>query len=288
MEIRRVKKLLDKMKKEKVLVFPKIIGIETTAYCNAACPFCPFHGTDSDMTRSKGSMSMKLFKKIIIELKQYQRYIDTIYLNVCGEPLLDPDFVPRLDIIKESGLCDKVNIQTNGQFLTDYHTASILDANIGHLTLGFDGASEEVYKKHRVNCDYDLVIKNMKHFIDQRNRLNANTKVVIKFVETLDNRHETEAAHIMWDEILTPKIDLFTVSSSENWATERIDEGGIVLKTVKNSKRKHKPCPLIFETINIFHDGRVPVCCWDYNLDIVGDVGDVNKQSLYDIWHGKV
>ncbi|MBW2999235.1 radical SAM protein [Candidatus Woesearchaeota archaeon] len=281
------KKFLGIFKRRKKLSFPKKIAIETTTHCNAVCPFCPIHGPESDMTRPKGIMSMELFEKIMRQVHKNQDYIETIYLNVCGEPLIEPEFISRLHVIEEFGIGEKIDIQTNGQFLTEEKAKAILNAKIGCITLGFDGASKEVYEKHRLNCNYELVLENMKGFLELRNQSNSKTKVMIKYVHTPHNKHEIGAARDMWKKMLSPNLDMFVVSPSENWATPRIDKSGFVIKTVANSNKELIPCPMLDEFMNIFYDGKVPACCWDYNLDISnGGMGDTNKQSLAEIWNG--
>src|SRR6185503_3706091 len=42
------------------------------------------------------------------------------------------------------------------------------------------------------------------------------------------------------------------------------------------------------ESFNILFDGRVPVCCWDYNVDIVnGGLGNVCERTIGEIWQSE-
>jgi radical SAM protein with 4Fe4S-binding SPASM domain len=45
------------------------------------------------------------------------------------------------------------------------------------------------------------------------------------------------------------------------------------------------PCPFIFERLNIDSRGKVMVCGFD--IAAVTDMGNVHKQSIKEIWHGK-
>ena len=72
--------------------FPQIVGIETTAHCDASCVFCPLHGSKSDMVLPKGLMSMRVFEKIVRELSAHRDRIDVIFLNVRGRTPIGPEF----------------------------------------------------------------------------------------------------------------------------------------------------------------------------------------------------
>lgn len=268
--------------------FPKIVGIETTAHCNASCVFCPLHGSKSDMVLPKGVMSMRLFEKIVRELSAQRDRIDVIFLNVRGEPLLDPKFDSRLAMIKGYGLNDKISMQTNGQFLDRHKAEVVLNNKIGQIVLGFDAATKEVYEQHRINCNYETVLNNMYNFLELRQKVKSKVRVSIKYVCTHKNKHEIKTAYKMWSKMLISRLDSFMISPSENWANSKIDSNGYAIKTTHNSNKDRVPCPLLANSINVLYDGKVPACCWDYNLDISnGGMGDANDHQLAEIWFGK-
>jgi MoaA/NifB/PqqE/SkfB family radical SAM enzyme len=269
--------------------FPKNVGVETTAHCNARCPFCPLFGPEAEMQRPKGIMSGALFDKVFRELKENWQHVQTIFFNVDGEPLIDPKLPARLELVKTLGMGQKINMQTNGQYLHDKHARAILEAGIGQITLGFDGATKEVYEQHRVNCDYDRVLANTRAFVSLRKSLGAKTRIAIQYVRTHHNAHEVVAAYALWKEILDPDRDLFFNTTSRNWATPRLDQGDYIIETLQSSSQEKVACPMLAGSLNVLFDGRVPVCCWDYNVDIVpGGVGDANQHSLAEIWRGQL
>ena len=45
------------------------------------------------------------------------------------------------------------------------------------------------------------------------------------------------------------------------------------------------PCKHPWEEFVIGHDGRVSICCLDFDFKVV--VGDVTKMSIRDIWNGE-
>jgi radical SAM protein with 4Fe4S-binding SPASM domain len=44
------------------------------------------------------------------------------------------------------------------------------------------------------------------------------------------------------------------------------------------------PCVSPFDSVVILSDGRVPLCCLDYNAET--QMGDVNESSISDVWNG--
>lgn len=271
----------------KVARFPRQVAIETTAHCNARCPFCPLFGPGAAMTRPRGIMDMVLFEKILAELHHHGEDVQTIFFNVEGEPLVDPLFAERLERVHHHGLGRKVMMQTNAQFLGEKNARAILAADVGQITVGFDGATRETYERHRVNCNYDRVLDNLRTFIRLRNELGGNTRVAIQYVRTPHNAHEVDAAIAMWSTILEPGRDCFFDTTSRNWATTAIDRSGWVIETVDALGEERVPCPMLADSLNVMYDGRVPVCCWDYNVDMVpGGIGDARTHTLEEIWSG--
>ncbi len=45
------------------------------------------------------------------------------------------------------------------------------------------------------------------------------------------------------------------------------------------------PCHNLWTSLNIWYDGRVPVCCQDYECKI--ELGDLRKDSIMKIWRGE-
>lgn len=49
--------------------------------------------------------------------------------------------------------------------------------------------------------------------------------------------------------------------------------------------KKSHACVLPFRDLNIWSDGKAVLCCEDWNEEYV--VGDLNTQTIIEIWHGK-
>lgn len=107
----------------------KTIVIETNPICNRSCAFCPM---SLDKTPKK-MMSQELFNKILKELRDLN-FNGKILMSNFGEPLLDErlaDFAKRI----KSTLGSKIQIYTNGDFLTKERLDEIFLAGIDSITI---------------------------------------------------------------------------------------------------------------------------------------------------------
>lgn len=272
------------------LELPASVGIETVNFCNCRCIFCPlFQGTEPMLVskRPPSTMEMSLFEKIIKEIASWGKKPETIYLNMDGEPFLDALVAERLKILKNVGLSPQVNIQTNAQFMTERISEALIEAGVGFLTIGFDGASKEVYEKHRVGCDYENVLRNIKSFVHTRDKKNGSTRVSIQYVRTKLNAHEVAAAYDFFSGILDPSKDSFFDTISRRWGGDKSDFKSILLDSEIQSGYPGY-CPSLDTQMIILVDGSVAACCWDYNLSVFdGPLGNVHEESLREVWEGE-
>jgi pyruvate-formate lyase-activating enzyme len=269
---------------------PVYVAIETINTCNARCPFCPLFQGDSMMSRDKRPakiMEQKLFGKLIDEIATWEDPPKVIYLNMNGEPLQDPMIADRLEVIKENGLGPLVDIQTNGQYLDEDIARTIIDAAVGRITLGFDGATKEVYEAHRVRCNYERVLGNIRSFAAMRDQLKAPTCIAIQYVRTKMNEAEVSPAHEMFSHFLDANRDVFQDNLSKDWGDKPSSNGLFIMPKAK-SHGKPCGCKLFAEQLIVLSDGLVAACCWDYSLSVsAGGLGDANENSLLDIWNGE-
>lgn len=269
---------------------PNVVAFELTNDCNSRCIFCPlFHGPErmDRSVRPKAVMTMPLFEALVQELAGWEKKPETIYLNLHGEPLLDPGFRDKLELLQRVGLADRVDLQTNGSFLSPETAQALVAAPVRRVTLGFDGATPKVYALHRRGCDYDQVLANVKHLAQCRDQADSPMKIAVQYVQTTKNEHEVFAAYTLFRQFLSPRKDCFQTTVSNSWARDFLTDDGVILKYAEGGVPT-QPCPLVFSQMMITVDGRVAACCWDYNLQIGGGaLGDVAAASMLEVWRGE-
>jgi len=271
--------------------FPSTVLIDTTNVCNARCPFCPLFFGDSQFDRKirpATVMSSDLYNKLISEISKWEARPATLIHSANGEFLQDPHVLDRLATLRDNGLGPITVILTNGQYWSTKTSQAILDAEIGEVILGFDGATKEVYERHRVRCNYERVLENTRNFVHMRAVRGGRTRVTVKFVRTLQNAHEVVAAYELFKAFMDPEHDRFQDALAVDWADNATDQSDLyfVNKVVKGKRR---PSCSYFDTGMMIHpDGVMGACCWDYNLSISGGgFGSADKTTALDIWRSE-
>lgn len=229
------------------------IQFESSTACNANCTFCPH----IDITRPKGEMSDELFYKIIKEGKEIKHSFFVPFLN--GEPFIFSRIWKWLDYMEKEKV--RIHLYTNAEFMDVDRLVKY--SNIRLVCCSVNAATKETHKKVMRGPNYDIVKAKVEDLIKK-----AKFPVFVSMVEVEANIHEKEMFKKMWG-----KNAIF--GEFKNWGGARHD------KLEKTGKRI--PCWTLLNTMNILWDGRVVLCCLDYDGKLI--LGDVNKQTLTEIWH---
>ena len=227
------------------------IQFESSVACNSNCIFCPIR----DITRPKGEMSDELFHKIIKESKVFRNPEIVPFLN--GEPFLFPRIWEWLDYMKKEKC--HVYLFTNAA-LMDVDRL-IKYTNIRYVCCSVNASTKETHKNVMRGPDYDVVEAKVKDLIKK-----APFPVYVSMVEVEKNIHEKEEFKKKWG-----KNAVF--GEFKNWGGDKHD------KLERTGKRV--PCLSLLRAITILWDGRVAICCLDYDGKLI--VGDANKQTLLEI-----
>ena len=113
-------------------------------------------------------MEQDTFERIIGEIVAWEQRPCLVISANAAEILQDPMLHQRLAALQAYGIAGSTVLLTNGRFLGEDAAVAILNAGIGRLIIGFDGASREVYEAHRVRCNYDRVLNNIRRFVEIR------------------------------------------------------------------------------------------------------------------------
>lgn len=247
---------------------PHRVMVENTNICNANCVFCPH----KKMKRKTGIMSMDLFKKIIDECADTG--IDYVTIYGFGEPLLDNKFIEKVKYAKEKGL-SRVTTNTNAAFMTKEKAKEIIKAGLDEIYISFDAATRKTYKKIRPNLKFDEVTKNILNLVEEKKKLQSEKPLVyLSFVESDLNRQEVGQYERKWKGL----ADGISFSIVHNWTGE-VPFG----RTESSTPRD--PCRLLWMDMVVSFDGKVPLCCNDYENRVI--LGDASCQKIEKIWGGE-
>lgn len=275
-------------------VFPSSIFIEITNRCNLKCPMCP----RKYLTRRLMHMDFLLFKKLINEISPFdsQGLLSLVGLHLFGEPLLHPRF---LDMLKYAGeklsrVCqnhDKLNptmsglgFSTNAVFLTPEKATGILHSNTTLVGLSLDGATKKSYGRMRRGSSFEKVIENIEYLLREKRSLGREYPfLAIQIIKTKITVKEIEDFRTRWSRAIR------SVPGSSIFIKPYTDWAGQVSEPSFWEKRKgiffYRPCGSLWNTLVIYADGSVSVCCYDVNGKL--KIGNVMEQSLKEIWNSQ-
>jgi MoaA/NifB/PqqE/SkfB family radical SAM enzyme len=228
------------------------------------------------MQRKKGVMDFKLYKRIIDECADYD--VRRLQLNNIGEPLMDPLIMKRIGYAKKNGLRG-IRIFTNASLLDQKRAKEIFTSGLDLLIISLDGVTKDAYEGVRRGLNFDVVVKNIKEFLEMK-KCEEIDKPKVELHMTVLNKNNSQTEKFIKE--YKNLADAVTVTIAHDWAGQT-NTGEEYIKESKKIRRR--PCRRLWFDFNIFWNGLVPLCCLDYEGKII--LGNVNEEKIYDIWNGE-
>lgn len=260
---------------EEAADFPKVVLIDTISFCNLICSMC----VHPDMKRKKGIMPWKLYTNIIDEIAETDKNV-RVWDVFFGEALIlkkrKPTIFDMIAYAKEKGLTDVV-INSNANLLDKEAATDLIKCGLDAIYVGIDAFKPETYAKLRVGGNYDKTVKNVINLLSLKKELHAsNPKVFVQFVEMDINRYEKENFISFWNK----QGAIVKIRPKVSWAG-RIDAPNLIL-----DNKDRWPCHWAMQTMSIIDTGEVVTCAVDLDARFIA--GDMNKQTIKEIWNGKL
>ena len=263
---------------------PFTLRIEPTNLCNFACKFCPTGNKNllSKFNRPQGIMEYKLYKKIIDDLKVFNSKLKKLYFYKDGESLLNPTLVDMIQYAKDKDVAEELWLFTNGTLLNPKINRRLIKAGLTLLQVSVYGVSDESYYK---NCnrkvDYKKLIENITDLYNHRSSCKIHIKLLGPNFSSREKRKFIEDFESISNSIFIENLHGWSMSDVKDFTlntnpTTTPEDLPFIPKEV---------CPYPFFTLSVNFNGTVSVCCIDWSHSTI--VGDLRKQSLYEIWNGK-
>ena len=266
---------------------PISIAFEPTTSCNLRCPECP-SGLRS-FSRPTGALDKNFFKEKIEELKQHLLYL-TFYFQ--GEPYLHPDFLNMVGEAAKRKIYTATS--TNAHYLDVEKAALTVRSGLDRLIISIDGTTQDTYEQYRVGGKLEKVLDGTRNMVTAKRKLNSKTPhLVFQFLVVKPNEHQVADAEKLAREIGVDEIQFKTaqIYDFEN-GSELIPSNTKYSRYRQNSKGKyelknplHDHCWKMWQSCVVTWDGKVVPCCFDKDAKHV--MGDLNNQSMQDIWFGQ-
>ncbi len=258
---------------------PLVVEIFPIYACNFKCKYCMFSVDKKDRSFISDDVFMKfdMYKKCISDMASFPNKIRVLRFAGMGEPLLHNRIIDMILYATVNRVVEKTELITNASLLTPRLLDALIIAELSRMVVSIQGISATKYKEMcGVNIDFDNLIRNLTYFFDNK----KNTEVYIKILDyAVSWRNDFyEIFGDICDYIgiehavpIYPDVDyniLGNVSSTQF---------GSIASDVQI-------CPRPFATMYVLPDGKVTPC---YSMDYPAIMGDLNKESIYDIWNGK-
>lgn len=264
-------------KREPVPAIPKHVQIQTVSGCNASCIFCPNKKTDLDIPIGK-RMDWDLFKNLVDQCIDWGITRFSPYLM--NESMLDPELPLRIKYItdkKKPGQFTKIN--SHGGLLTEKMAKGILDSGLDRLNFSVQGLDPVVYQDV-MKLPLQKTLDNIDRLIELK-RAGGYKKPRIRAVMLMTKYLEPQMPKIR--EYWGARGVKINVNQLENRGNHKaIQSKEIAVRELQN----YNWCNRLFEQLYILYDGRLLMCCADWEQS--GVMGDMKQKPLREVWNDTV
>jgi hypothetical protein len=245
------------------------LQIENCSFCNARCVFCPY----PTMTRAKGIMPMDLFRKIIDEAALIP-LIDKVTIAGLGEPLIDNTLIEKLKYIRKKMDIGCLDLYTNGSLLSVKLVKEMIKIPVSMIYVSLNAVTREKRRDIMGLDDYDELVSILDESISVSN--GTKLQIIVKALAGKDLLEPEENNIFMerWGGSFNGGGGHSFMHLEGNWAG----------RTFPMRIKPKNLCARAFEQIMVLWDGRVSLCCFDSDGEVV--LGDLKTQSLKEIYAG--
>jgi MoaA/NifB/PqqE/SkfB family radical SAM enzyme len=227
-----------------------------------------------NMKRVKKIMNFDLYTKLISEIAKKNPTV-RVWEIFFGDPFCCPDITERVFHAKVSGLTDVV-LNSNGLAMSPAMSKKLILAGLDAMYVGIDAVTEETYNKIRIGGNFSRVVSNILAYKNLLADLgDGNQKLFVQFVVSEQNEHEVAHFTEFWKKNgVNVKI------------RPRISWSGLIPASNLKENLERRSCNWLSNSMAICNDGIACLCAVDIHCKV--PVGDCNKESIEDIWNGKL
>jgi radical SAM protein with 4Fe4S-binding SPASM domain len=269
---------------------PKVIRIEPSGLCNLSCLHCPT-GT---IKQKRGVMKPGTFKIVMEFITSHVSNLRIGVLYHGGEPLLSSDFIYMVKAVKEGGI-PFVKTVSNGMLLSKPLAKELVLSGLDSIEVSLDGLSPEMNNWIRRKSDFNVVVKNINHLID--NKIEFASKTPEIFITTTQFLNQNVDFSI--ENIATPMIPEYLLREFD----EHLENGHVMFKSnyalvwpymyvekeifniYEENSCKLNFCDHINNTLTILWNGNVVPCCYDLTGKYI--MGNIHSEEIETIWNNE-
>jgi len=302
---------------------PVIYNIETTNACNMRCKMCP---RTSRMTRDITFLDLEFYDKIIPQIKPHSKELwaewekfcikkynigpddppsenhfflhiipRVIQLHGYGDPLLDKNIGAAVKKLSQAGFesyfsCTPANINVKA-------TDDIMAVGLTYMKYSFESTDDKKFKDVRGEAaNFTEAYHKTLEILDIKKKKGYDTTIIITMIDIGHNELQQEEYRRLREVFEGTDTYIYLKSEDQQWY--RKDK---TLKEYLEQRGREVPeqgqdfygtdsihwsefCKHPWNSLTVKSDGEIHMCMEDYNNEVF--LGDVSKDSLYDIWNG--
>lgn len=259
--------------------------IDISEVCNFKCSYCFRSENPSESwgyALKNEVMTMDVFKKIVVQIKQFPKHPNVISLSGMGEPLCNKNIVNMVKYLKEMGIKSKIEIHTNASLIDEKLAKEIATSGIDKMVISLQGLDEIAYKKIcNFNIDFDEFHKNLTVLYENKSK---HLEINIKIVDAaLRNKGEETLFYEMFSGI-SDKI--FVEKTMALWQEQIEYEEDVNDKSNKFGKNfgHIECCPIAFVNLTIAPNGDIYPCCV---INPPFSLGNIEQVKVVEAWRSE-
>jgi MoaA/NifB/PqqE/SkfB family radical SAM enzyme len=215
-----------------------------------------------------GHMSWDTFQRVLFAAAENDD-VETLFFGGVAEPFSHPDLLKMLRAAKGTG--KRVELITNGIFLSREVVQALLDMQLDMLWVSLDGADADSYEGIRQDSDYKLVTDQLLQFSLARIRGGYQTKLGLAFVAMKSNIHQLPKVIELANFLKAAELKVTNVLPYSKEMSEEILYRKRLYDLCYNEKLMNadtEQCPVV----------QLPIMDFD-EAEVIGSMGEILKQA---------
>ncbi|MBV21947.1 MAG: hypothetical protein CMI57_00390 [Parcubacteria group bacterium] len=267
---------------------PGVLLIDNTNLCNAKCSWCP----NDTIPAEKGIMDKGLFQSIV---KDYSQFGGIVRFGTFGEPLLDPEFISKVDYVRKFPSIYKMELISNGLALNEKIADKLIECKVD-TEISLDELDKKIFEEIK-GVSFDKTWENIVRLLNKNDKAEKPIEINIRMKTSTNGKAIKENPifkELDRNHCTVELLPILEMDSLSNWAGKFDKNAFLSNKNKSSPHRAYKnynlknqaPCHQLWKWMVVNWDGRVVLCCSDIYTNVV--VGDLKKEKIEDIWKGPV
>ncbi len=259
--------------------FPNIVNIEVyRGDCYCSCVHCPVGTTEPDQRKERfgdKGIDLELYEKIIDEISKHPQ--SALRVHSAGEPIIWEDLAEALELAHDRSVNSWI---FTCAVTNDMPLLESICENTGIVEVSVNSITLEDYKATKGIDAFDKVAENIRYMHNFITENKLPNRLIVSRVQSLDRAADEEFVRYWKSSGLVDDAFIRSYHTYNDMIPELAAEEG---------QHKHEACLVHWARFNISVDGYVVVCfneLFKPQLDPSLILGDVNKQTIAEIWHG--